>query len=172
MMKTIFNKYLDLQDMKNILANIDDLMEVFKAGQAKCELMESDLKHRLEFDELTDGQIVTIGRELQKVLRRRREYKDEIRKCETVALCGFYSTSDETEKMRRFNGAINAANKQRIYSAKVSPEWWTYDDDEFFSVIKGSTHIPETTYGRRDGTYQLCYKPHSQINKIFNKCRT
>lgn len=171
-MKTIFNKSLDLQDMKNILANIDDLTEVYKNGQAKCEAMELDLKHRLEFDELTDEQMLHVGRGLQKVLRRRREYKDEIRKCETVALCGFYSTSDETEKVRRFNGAVNAANRQRLYSAKVSPEWWTYDDDEFFSAVKGTTHIPETTYGRRDGTYQLCYKSHESINKIFNKCRT
>ena len=35
-MKTIFNKSLDLQDMKNILANIDDLTEVYRNGQAKC----------------------------------------------------------------------------------------------------------------------------------------
>ena len=85
-MKTIFNKSLDLQDMKNILANIDDLTEVYKNGQAKCEAMELDLKHRLEFDELTDEQILHVGRGLQKVLRRRREYKDEIRDL-TTELC-------------------------------------------------------------------------------------
>ena len=124
MMKTIFNKSLDLQDMKNILANIDDLMEVFKVGQAKCEAMELDLKHRLEFDELTDEQILHVGRGLQKVLRRRREYKDEIRKCETVALCGFYSTSDETEKMRRFKQSISGICCFCKAGNPCTTPWW------------------------------------------------
>lgn len=170
-MKTIFNCTLTLQEMKNILANLDDLEAVFAEGQAKCEAMELDLKHRLEFDNLTDEQLAAIGREFQKVLRRRREYKNEIRKCENVALCGFFTTSIETEKMRRFNGAVNAASRQKIYSAKVSPEWWTYSEDEFFSAIKGSTNIPSTTYGKRDGKIQRCYKTHDKINKIFKELR-
>ena len=176
-MTSLFNNAASANyaDVKAIMENIEDYQKLCETCASEMSAMREDALHKLELCELTEEEILETAKRIRSCSIRRREYKDESARCKAVLACGFYLTSDENEKLRRFRGAIANTNRtlaNRIYTPRIDRDIWGLSEAEFTEMVLRKMKFTDRKYVDRSGKVRTVYKPHKGgIDRLMEMIR-
>lgn len=139
-MVNLFNSALsmDHRQASNIMCGIEEYRKLCESCVSKLSSMREDCLFKLEMCQLTDDQMLETAKKIKEYSLRNRAYRNEISICKALKSCGFYTTNNEQEQLKRFYGAVNntiRTLKRATYTQRVDSELANMSEEEFEKYI-------------------------------------